>query len=76
MDYESIDREMSMYCVSCRKNGTKFFLTEDEMASDMPEHAARFKTWETASKAAKKIGMEKAWHGFEWKAIDRAALYL
>lgn len=70
MDYNAIDRDMSSWVVSCVRNGTRFYLTEQKVASDILSRAARFRYNVIAAKVADLERDEKAWEGFDWQAMS------
>ena len=75
MDYEAIDREMSQWLVVARKNGTRFFLTGDETASDRLCRAQRYPTFQAAETAAVNSNSHAAWEGFaRWEPALRASI--
>lgn len=73
MDYEAIDREMSRWLVSCEKNGTRFYLTDEGTASDILSRARRYRDIAAAEVSADGARLERAWSGFDWQAISRAS---
>ena len=77
MDYESIDREMSTWLVSCKMGTTRFFLTPEETATDILSRAARFRWFDQANDAAGIQREASAWQGgFDWQPISRPAASL
>jgi len=78
MDYEATDRLMSSWHVSCLHNGTRFYLTDDGVASDIRSNAAVFRYLDRAEFAARKARMERSksgaysWIGFDWGAFSVA----
>ena len=73
MDYEAIDREMSSYVVSTVKNGTRFYLTDDGVASDRLSNARHVRWEEHAWEVARSANQEYAWHGFTWEPLNYPA---
>ncbi len=39
MDYEATDRYMSSWVISCVHNGVRFYLTDNHLATDIPDRA-------------------------------------
>jgi hypothetical protein len=74
-DYEAIDRYMSSWAVSCVRNGTRFYLTDEGLASDLPRRAAVYRWEDQAMRAAADAKAEKAWRGFAWEPIRTAAIH-
>ena len=72
MDYAAIDREMSSYLVTSRKNGTRFYLTEEGFATDMLSRAVRVHWQDWAEQMATQANAEKAWRGFRWTVVSVA----
>jgi len=72
MDYETIDKDMSSWIVSCTEltNRTRFYLNNDGTATDILSRAKRFRYYEQAMVAAIDARGEKAWAGFEWEAMS------
>lgn len=70
MDYEATDRYMSSWVVTCTKNETRFFLTDDGLASDILSRAAIYRWADKAEQAAIEANAEKAWDGFLWEEIS------
>lgn len=54
-----------MYVVTCKKNGIRFFLTEQRMYSDIPERAWRM----TAEQAIQHATSEEIAHPWGWRAL-------
>ena len=78
MDYEAIDREMSCWLVSCVHKGVKLYLQDGGLGTDIEKCgcklnlATRYRWKDQAEAAASKARADKAWRGFDWKAIMRA----
>lgn len=68
MDYEAIDRHMSSWIVTCVKNRTRFYLTDDGVASDILSRARVFRWNEDAAREARASREEIPWSGFAWSA--------
>ncbi len=66
MNYEAIDRDMSSWVISARKNGTLFFLTDEGLATDLLSRACRYRWEDRALDAAIDAQREEAWQGFSW----------
>jgi len=54
------------YCVLTELNDTTFGLTEDGVASDIPDRWASYQTKNDAQRIADAANAEKAWRGFNW----------
>lgn len=72
MDYEAIDRDMSSWTVSCVKRGTRFYLTDTGVATDILSRANRWRWRDEAGVAADFARQERAWSGFRWRAFSVA----
>ena len=74
MDYEAIDKEMSMWLVTCVNGKTRFFLTPERTATDLLSRAERFSDRDKALQVAVEERQEAAWHGgFAWEPVTRPA---
>ena len=73
MDYEAIDRTMSSYVVTAVKNGTRFYLTDDGLASDILSHARQLRWEDSARELARLSNQEYPWHGFTWEPMSYPA---
>ena len=72
MDYDSIDREMSRWLVSCTKGSTRFFLTSGRLCTDRLERAARFLNRDDALAVAAEERQAPVWRGlFAWEPVTR-----
>jgi len=75
-DYESIDRYMSGWFISCVKDGTRFYMTAPGTATDMLTRAAWFRWGDDAERTA--AMMREDWaalpygSGFDWQPIAAA----
>lgn len=76
MDYDSTDRYMSSWVVSCVHNGTRFYLTDDGMASDRLDRAYTARWEDTAYRTAESAKDERhaadgspVWAGFDWQPV-------
>jgi hypothetical protein len=58
----------SIYIVSCVHGTTRFFLTPDGLATDIPHRAGYYLTPGLAQAAAQRARGEQAWRGFPWEA--------
>jgi hypothetical protein len=74
MDYEAIDRDMSSYVVTSKKQTTRFFLTDEGLATDIPSRAKRFRWLDLAEKAADEANHDPGWRGFKWKPMSVAEM--
>ena len=73
MDYEAIDREMSLWVVTCVHNERRFFLANDFCATDILSRAQRFRDESRARDIADIERKDEAWHGqFDWQPMSRA----
>jgi len=52
--------------VTCQINGTRFFLTDDGLATDIPARAATFRDQTDAQTTAIIETTQAAWEGFDW----------
>lgn len=72
MDYEAFDRDAVQYLVSCVLNGTRFYLTDEGMASDIQGRARRFRHYGEADAVAAEERKDYAWRGqAKWTAVRR-----
>ncbi len=70
MDYEATDRFMSSWVVSCTLNGTRFYLTDERLASDMLSRAKVYRWEDEAAEAATSSLLEAAWGpAFTWRPL-------
>ena len=68
MDYEAEDRYMSSWVVTCRHNGTRFYLTDEDLATDMLSNARVFRWEDEAREVATSARYGYEWRGeFRWK---------
>ncbi len=51
---------------TCEKNGTRFFLTADGYASDIPQRAKIFRDGSDAHFTGIRISCLPEWKGFDW----------
>lgn len=53
MDYDAIDRDMSSWVVTCIKNGTRFWIADNEAetATDIWSRARRYRYFDLAESA-------------------------
>lgn len=63
MDFESIDRFMSQGAVKASMNGTTFFISQADTATDIPDRAKSFRSFHEAARYADDANKEKAWGG-------------
>ena len=75
MDYEAIDRDMSSWLVTSTRNNTRFFLTDDGVATDILSRARRYRWYDIAEEAATRANDEYAWQGFDWFAMSVPEAY-
>lgn len=54
--------------VTTTKNKTRFYLTNEGMASDIQDRAQRFNYTYDAQASADNARREIAWKGFDWRA--------
>ena len=71
MDYEAFDRDVIQYYVCCVKNGTRFYLTDRNTASDIQENARRYRDATDAHIAAIQARHDIDWARFDWHATRR-----
>ena len=71
MDYQAFDRGAIQYLVSCEKNGTRFYLTERNTASDIQDNARRYRDATDAHLRALEARAEHSWKGFKWSVCRR-----
>jgi hypothetical protein len=71
MDYDAIDRIASQCVVTCVQNATRFFLTANGLATDIPIRARLFPDSSSAELAATEANQERAWsrYGMRWEAF-------
>lgn len=58
------------WVVVAKKDGTTFYLTAEETATDIPSRAKQFDTRSDAEAAARKARSEKAWAGYDWHKTE------
>jgi len=73
MDYDSIDREMSTWVVTCQRNGTRFYLSDGDgtPATDMLRNARQFR-WEDIAESAAQRANDEAGFAFGWSPMRYA----
>lgn len=74
MDYEATDRDMASWVVSCVHNGTRFYLTIEGTATDIPARANTWRWQDQADTAAHDARGEYAWQGYDWQPMRVAAI--
>jgi hypothetical protein len=68
MDYQAIDRDMSSWLVSCVVKGTRFYLTDELLATDISYRAKRYR-WEDEAKGEALYQRGENWGPeFKWAA--------
>lgn len=75
MNYEAIDREMSSWLISCVTNGTRFYLTDEDVGTDLPGRATRHRWLDDAQAHAADQRKQRAWKGFDWQPISCAEVF-
>lgn len=77
MDYEAIDRDMSSWVVSCVKETTRFYITDGDLATDIPSHARRYRWLDQAEKAAAQASKEFSVgaSGMDWEPVRVASMW-
>ena len=71
MDYEAFDRDAVQYLVSCVLNGTRFYLTDEGLATDIQKRARRFRCYNDADEHAHAEKRDPGWGRFKWTAVRR-----
>jgi hypothetical protein len=69
MEYESTDKYMSSWVISSKKNGARFFLTTEDLATDIINRAHVERRLDKAEELAEFANDEYAWKGFSWQAV-------
>ena len=75
MDYTAIDHEASSFVLTARKSGTRFFVSEEGLATDIPGNARRFRYLDHAEGEALEANNDNRWTGFTWSVVTVPGAY-
>ena len=70
MDYEAINREMSCYVVTSVRNGVRFFLTDQNLPTDILSRAKMYRDADLAYAAAQVATREYTWKRYTFTVMS------